>query len=84
MGPGVSSSLFSAAMKRESVRICQAAGGAPKGVAWSATTVPWLGVPNMTRSSTLVRRLGHHRTAQRGSRPPWLWPSTSALDPLRS
>src|SRR5438270_3664943 len=75
--PGVSSTLLSAWMKCACDDICQTAGQQlPLPAQASAAAIPWLGLASSTRSSTFVRVVDHHRTAQRASMPPWLWVMT--------
>ncbi len=71
--PGVGSPPFRAVRKALPGDIWVQAGHSVSGVkAPSATVVPWLGPARDTRSSTSACTEGHHRTAHRASRAPWL------------
>jgi hypothetical protein len=82
--PGVSVHELSAATKRLRSLIWWHDSQLEPAIVLRATVVPWLGAPSVTTSSTSSRRSGHHRSAHRGSSPPWLCPRTCTRSPLRA
>lgn len=73
----VSAPLLSARRNRDRVACWWKAGLQLPWQAASARTVPWLDGLSPTRSSTTSRVSGQKRSAQRGTIPPWLQPTTS-------
>ena len=70
-------------MNIESLACWLSAGMQPRGQSACAIVVPWLVPAKPITSSTMGRVSGHHRSAQRGTMPPWLWPAIAMRRPAR-